>query len=235
MIVTGTVTGWPAASLVLRAVRQPGERSRSTLLNWMLPVNGCEISSPTTGSAKSTISVQVPGDRVDGVRRQRRALRAVDACSARSRATLPSGLTGRRPPDRSASLVSDTFGGDVVHAGADVELVVVHLALAVAAGRCRRSAVPLNAPPWADVDQAAQRHRDRGLVPPTLESSTIDPAASPGEDGVFACTLTVLALARAPASASAGETEPNERELLGRDPPRTVPLVPLSAATSCRR
>jgi hypothetical protein len=26
----------------------------------MLPANGCEISSPTTGEAKSTISVQVP-------------------------------------------------------------------------------------------------------------------------------------------------------------------------------
>ena len=32
-----------------------------TLFNLMLPLKGCEISLPTTGSAKSTISVQVPG------------------------------------------------------------------------------------------------------------------------------------------------------------------------------
>jgi len=58
-IVTGTVTGVPAASFVDGLVGKPAALAL-TLSSLMLPVNGCEISSPTTGSAKSTIRVRVP-------------------------------------------------------------------------------------------------------------------------------------------------------------------------------
>ena len=58
--VTGTVTGVPAASLVPALSGSPAALTL-TWLNWTLPVNGWEISSPTVGSANTTISVQVPG------------------------------------------------------------------------------------------------------------------------------------------------------------------------------
>src|ERR1700690_2996402 len=60
VIDTGTVTGVPAASVVLALSGRP-DALTCTLLNLMLPVNGCESSVPATGSATSTASVQVPG------------------------------------------------------------------------------------------------------------------------------------------------------------------------------
>ena len=59
VIVTGTVTGAPAASVVPALSGSPAALAL-TSLNSMLPVNGWDTSSPTTGSAKSTMSVQVP-------------------------------------------------------------------------------------------------------------------------------------------------------------------------------
>src|SRR5689334_17054066 len=59
VMVTGTVTGWPAGSVVLALSGMPAALS-VTALNAMLPENGWDTSSPTTGLAKSTISVQVP-------------------------------------------------------------------------------------------------------------------------------------------------------------------------------
>ncbi len=58
-MVTGTVTGGPAGSVVPALSGMPAALT-FTALNAMLPVNGWDTSSPTTGSAKSTISVQVP-------------------------------------------------------------------------------------------------------------------------------------------------------------------------------
>src|SRR5271170_3390 len=60
VIFTGIVTGVPAARLINEPFGRPGALAM-TLLNWTLPVYTCEISSPTTGSAKSTSSFQVPG------------------------------------------------------------------------------------------------------------------------------------------------------------------------------
>src|ERR1700722_11236827 len=60
VIVTGTVTGVPAARVVILLFGRP-EAVTLTALNLMLPLKGWETSLPTTGSAKSTISVQVPG------------------------------------------------------------------------------------------------------------------------------------------------------------------------------
>jgi hypothetical protein len=53
------VTGFPDGSVVLALSGSPAALAW-TSLNLMLPVNGWEISSPTTGSANSTIRVQVP-------------------------------------------------------------------------------------------------------------------------------------------------------------------------------
>ena len=60
VMVTGTVTGVPAASFVPALSGSPAALDL-TSLNAMLPVNGWDSSLPTTGSAKSTISVHVPG------------------------------------------------------------------------------------------------------------------------------------------------------------------------------
>src|ERR1700735_1654850 len=60
VMVTGTVTGVPAASVVDALCGRPTALT-VTSLNLMLPVNGWETSSPTIGSAKSTTSVQLPG------------------------------------------------------------------------------------------------------------------------------------------------------------------------------
>src|SRR5581483_8863814 len=57
---TGTVTAVPAASLVPALSGSPAAFTL-TWLNRTLPVNGWEISSPTVGSANTTIRVQVPG------------------------------------------------------------------------------------------------------------------------------------------------------------------------------
>src|SRR5580700_10741728 len=59
VIVTGTVTGVPAGRVVLVLSGSAGALT-FTLLNLTVPVNACETSSPTTGSAKSTMSVHVP-------------------------------------------------------------------------------------------------------------------------------------------------------------------------------
>ncbi len=58
-MLTGTVTGAPAGSVVLALSGIPAALT-FTALNATLPVNGWDTSSPTTGLAKSTISVQVP-------------------------------------------------------------------------------------------------------------------------------------------------------------------------------
>src|ERR1700691_4061009 len=60
VMVTGTVTGTPAASFVAALSGRPAALALVSL-NLTLPVNGWETSSPTIGSAKSTISVQTPG------------------------------------------------------------------------------------------------------------------------------------------------------------------------------
>ena len=60
LIVTGTVTGLPAASVVLALSGSPAALAL-TLLNTTLPVYGSEISFPAVGSVNATISVQVPG------------------------------------------------------------------------------------------------------------------------------------------------------------------------------
>ena len=59
VIFTGTVIRLPAASSVPVLSGSPVALALARL-NWMLPVYGCETSFPTTGSAKSTTSVQVP-------------------------------------------------------------------------------------------------------------------------------------------------------------------------------
>ena len=60
LIDTGTVTGFPAASVVEALSGRPSAEAL-VWLNTMSPVNGSASSFPCTGSAKSTISVQVPG------------------------------------------------------------------------------------------------------------------------------------------------------------------------------
>src|SRR5580700_11058166 len=60
LIVTGTVTGVPAFSVVEALSGSPGALAL-TLLNTTLPVYGWENSFPATGSMNATISVQVPG------------------------------------------------------------------------------------------------------------------------------------------------------------------------------
>jgi hypothetical protein len=59
LIVTGTVTGTPAGSSVRMFFGRPAALAL-TRSSWMLPLNGWEISSPTTGSTKTTIKVHVP-------------------------------------------------------------------------------------------------------------------------------------------------------------------------------
>src|SRR5215470_6460924 len=60
VIFTVTLTGWPAVSLVLALLGSPVALALAWL-NRMFPVYGWDTSLPTTGSAKSTISVQIPG------------------------------------------------------------------------------------------------------------------------------------------------------------------------------
>ena len=60
VIDTGTVTGVPDASVVEALSGRPAAEAR-VWLNTMFPVNGSDSSLPSTGSAKSTTSVQVPG------------------------------------------------------------------------------------------------------------------------------------------------------------------------------
>src|ERR1700728_400037 len=60
VIVTGTVTGVPAASVVETLSGSPTAEAR-VWLNTMSPLYGSDTSSPSTGSANSTASVQVPG------------------------------------------------------------------------------------------------------------------------------------------------------------------------------
>ena len=60
VIVTGTVTGVPAASTVLLLFGRP-DSGDTHGVELDVAAEGLEISLPTTGSAKSTISVQVPG------------------------------------------------------------------------------------------------------------------------------------------------------------------------------
>ena len=57
--VTGMVTGTPAVSFEAALFGKPSALALVPF-SLMLPLNGWEISLPTTGSAKSTISVQVP-------------------------------------------------------------------------------------------------------------------------------------------------------------------------------
>src|ERR1700722_2671207 len=59
VILTGTVSGVPPASLVPARSGSPGADTR-TALKLMLPWKGCDTSSPFTGSAKSTMSVHRP-------------------------------------------------------------------------------------------------------------------------------------------------------------------------------
>ena len=56
---TGTVTGVPAARRAQGPLGSP-EAETCTALNSMLPVNGWESSSPTIGSANSTIRFKFP-------------------------------------------------------------------------------------------------------------------------------------------------------------------------------
>src|SRR5262249_50414875 len=60
VMVTGTVTAWPAGSTVRALCGRPGALALSTL-NFTVPLNGSANSLPVTGPAKSAISVQVPG------------------------------------------------------------------------------------------------------------------------------------------------------------------------------
>src|ERR1700733_4358107 len=59
VIDTGTVTGVPDASVVEALSGRPAAEAR-VWLNTMSPVNGSDTSLPSTGSANSTASVQVP-------------------------------------------------------------------------------------------------------------------------------------------------------------------------------
>src|ERR1700683_3222588 len=59
VIVTGTVIGVPDASVVLALSGSPAALVLVSL-KAMFPVNGSDTSLPSTGSAKSTTSVQVP-------------------------------------------------------------------------------------------------------------------------------------------------------------------------------
>src|SRR5579863_6478076 len=59
VIVTGTVIGAPAGSVVLALSGRPTALTL-TPLNAMLPVYGSDTSFPTTGSPNATISVHVP-------------------------------------------------------------------------------------------------------------------------------------------------------------------------------
>ena len=117
-----------------------------------------------------------------------------------------------------------------VHRRRHVELVVLLLALA---GRRPLPPVstPLNVPAVADVDQAAQRHRDRGRPPkPRCELTTIEPAASPGEDGVVAVHRRPSGSGRAPARAGCGDDRAERHDCSVATRHGTVPLVPPSAA-----
>ena len=60
LIVTGTVTGFPAANVVAALSGSPAAEAW-VWLNTMSPVYGSDTSFPSTGSANSTTSVQVPG------------------------------------------------------------------------------------------------------------------------------------------------------------------------------
>src|SRR3984885_12040026 len=60
VIVTGTVTGVSDASVVEALSGRPTAEAR-VWLNTMSPVNLSDASGPSTGSANSTASVQVPG------------------------------------------------------------------------------------------------------------------------------------------------------------------------------
>src|ERR1700722_4687554 len=60
VIDTGTVIGVPDASVVEALSGRPAAEAR-VWLNTMSPVNGSDTSFPSTGSANSTASVQVPG------------------------------------------------------------------------------------------------------------------------------------------------------------------------------
>jgi len=97
-----------------------------TLLNWIVPVNSWEISSPTTGSAKSTISVQTPG-RVQRVGRERGARSATHhvVLPIAERVAVGADEVGANGVAR---VVGERhLGADVVHRSVDVELVVVRL------------------------------------------------------------------------------------------------------------
>src|ERR1022692_1411632 len=107
VIVTGTVTGVPAASLMPALFGKPAAWAL-TLSSLILPLNGWEISSPTTGSANSTISVQVPGTGVSVYAVSDRPLVPFRVFWPKPRAS-PSGLTRYDPTVSPTSLVSDTL------------------------------------------------------------------------------------------------------------------------------
>src|ERR1022692_2093206 len=69
------------------------------------------------------------------------------------------------------------------------------------------------------------------VLSPEEELNTIEPAASPGEDGVVSCTV-IAALWPAASVTFDGETEPNEVNCAVATRHGTTPLVPPSAATS---
>ena len=233
VIFTGTVTGVPAASFVAALSGSPAALT-FTALKRMLPVYGWEISFPTTGSAKSTTSVHVPGagSSVFAVS-EVRAVPLSEFCPYPS--VSPSGLI-RYAPTGSVGVVGqiDTFALMSRHSGRHVELVVLLPGPHRWRARCRRSARRENEPaPWLPTWTRLRSVTGIEVDPPKPKSdlSTIEPAASPGDDGVVALTVTVR-LWPGPSNTRLGDTEPNCTNCSVATRQGTVPFVPPSAATS---